>query len=202
MRARVLAGHPGMPHLYSAAGATAGSRATGARADGTQVERTVIARSEFRPMPPADLLRPIRHGSDNSHPRTAMRLRGHYRGRDRGRTSRKSLQGTGSIQNPDFLDKPPSDRLARLSRLRARLPAPTAVPVRIGSPAMATPAARRRPQFGLKPAEPVPAGEVLFKCRAPQNLPQAHKSAEPLPSRRQSVAFVRAANCRATDRGG
>ena len=73
----------------------------------------------------------------------------------------------------------------------AKLP-PVAVPVGIGSPAMATPSARTRSQSGLKAAEAAQAGEVVFQAANFADSAAAPRTSEPLPSGRRSVAFVRA----------
>jgi hypothetical protein len=91
----------------------------------------------------------------------------------------------------------PLDSLAirpiRPARLEAVNLSPTPVPVRISSPAVAQSAAPTRSEFGLPPAGPAPAGEVSFRP-APAAVQSAAITgpAEPLPSRRQAVAFVRA----------
>ena len=70
---------------------------------------------------------------------------------------------------------------------------PAPVPVRISSPAVARSAAPTRANFGLEPAGPR-AGwrQSVFKPRAAASLWPSREPAEPLPSRRQAVAFVRA----------
>ncbi len=95
-----------------------------------------------------------------------------------------------------------SDNLAALNNLTVKPVRPgrleavklslTPVPVRISSPAVAPFAAPTRAEFGLQPAGPAPAGEISFKpARASQSAAIA-ETAEPLPARRQAIAFVRA----------
>jgi hypothetical protein len=67
----------------------------------------------------------------------------------------------------------------------------TPVPVRVSSPA-APPAAFLRAEFGLQKAGLVPPGEVSFQAARAGQPTSLEQPAEPLPTRRQSVAFVRA----------
>jgi len=69
---------------------------------------------------------------------------------------------------------------------------PTPVPARLSSPAFTQPAALARADFGLQPAGPAPAGEISFKAVGAGPSKPLEQAAEPEPSRRQSVAFVRA----------
>jgi hypothetical protein len=57
---------------------------------------------------------------------------------------------------------------------------------------MARSAAPTRAQFGLQPAGPEPAGEIGFKAARGGMSVAIAEPAEPLPSRRQAIAFVRA----------
>ncbi len=68
---------------------------------------------------------------------------------------------------------------------------PAPVPARISSPALAT-AAATCAKVGLKPAGPQPAGEIKFRVASGGDTEAFDQLAEPLFSRRQSVAFVRA----------
>src|ERR1700691_2557986 len=90
----------------------------------------------------------------------------------------------------------PLDSLAirpvRPARLEAIKLSSAPVPVRISSPAVAPSAAPTRAELGLEPARPAPAGEISFKpARGGMSAPTS-EPAQPLPSRRQAVAFVRA----------
>ncbi len=83
-------------------------------------------------------------------------------------------------------------RPVRPARLEAVKLSPAPVPVRISSPAVARSAAPTHAEFGLRAAGPAPACEISFKAaRGGQSVAIA-EPAEPLPSRRQAVAFVRA----------
>jgi hypothetical protein len=74
------------------------------------------------------------------------------------------------------------------------------VPVGLSSPPVLPAAAPTRAEFGLVPAGPTPVGEISFQAaRAKSSF--IEQPAEPLPSRRQSVAFVRA-ELHGADRGG
>jgi hypothetical protein len=90
----------------------------------------------------------------------------------------------------------PLDNLAvkpiRPARLEAVKLSPAPVPVRISSPVVAPSTAPAPVQFGLEPAGPAPAGEIGFKPARGVLSAAIAESAQPLPSRRQAVAFVRA----------
>jgi hypothetical protein len=77
------------------------------------------------------------------------------------------------------------------ARVEAVTLSPTPVPVRISSPAIAPAAAPTRAERGLQQAGLTPGGEISFHAAAICQS-QLLDPAEPLPSRRQSVAFVRA----------
>jgi hypothetical protein len=95
-----------------------------------------------------------------------------------------------------------SDHLAALDNLAIRPVRPglleavklslVPVPVRISSPAMTPSAAPTRAELGLQPAGPAPAGEISFKPATASQSAAISGPAEPLPSRRQAIAFVRA----------
>jgi len=100
-------------------------------------------------------------------------------------------------REPELSDRlAPLDNLAirpvRPARLEAVMLSPAPVPVRISSPAVAPSAAPTRAEFGLQPAGPAPAGEISFKPAHASQPAAMAKPAEPLPSRRQAIAFVRA----------
>ena len=81
---------------------------------------------------------------------------------------------------------------ARPRRAELRKPVAAPIPARISSPAVAGTAASARKEFGFQLAGPTPAGEISFQA-APGGQPQLmEEPAQPLLSRRQSVAFVRA----------
>src|ERR1700691_1397557 len=90
----------------------------------------------------------------------------------------------------------PLDSLAirpvRPARLEAIKLSSAPVPVRISSPVVAPSAAPTRAEFGLEPAGPAPAGEISFKPARGGMSAAISEPAQPLPSRRQAVAFVRA----------
>lgn len=70
------------------------------------------------------------------------------------------------------------------------IPAP--VPARNSSPALAPPAAVEAVEFGLQTAALAPVTEVRFQAASSAPSRPLDESVEPLPSRRRSVAFVRA----------
>jgi hypothetical protein len=90
---------------------------------------------------------------------------------------------------------PPEDLAVNPSRptnLEPRKPAVSPAPARVNGPVLVA-AKSARAEFRLKPAGLAPSGGITFQA-APLGLPKAHEqSAEPAPSRRRSVAFVRAA---------
>jgi hypothetical protein len=69
-------------------------------------------------------------------------------------------------------------------------PIPAPVPARISSPA-APLREHCRAEFVLKAAGPEPAGEIIFRAAPGGRRRSFEQSVVPLPSRRQSVAFVR-----------
>jgi hypothetical protein len=69
---------------------------------------------------------------------------------------------------------------------------PVPVPVGIGSPAIAPPVAPAPAQCGFKPAEPQQLGAIDFEAANWDEFAAIPQPAGPLPSRRQSVAFMRA----------
>src|ERR1700722_16466158 len=69
-------------------------------------------------------------------------------------------------------------------------PIPAPVPARISSPA-APLSEHCRAELVLKAAGPEPAGEIIFRAAPGGRRRSFDQSAVPLPSRRQSVAFVR-----------
>ena len=105
------------------------------------------------------------------------------------------------IAEPEPEPRPPS-KLAPLEELEARPSRPTSLEPRQLSvsplpPPAAAPvvalATRPSAELGLKPAGLVPIGDISFEA-APGVAPQAPlPQAEPAPSRRQSIAFVRGA---------
>jgi hypothetical protein len=78
---------------------------------------------------------------------------------------------------------------------------PAPVPGRLTSPVLARATAPNREELGLPPAGPTPAGEISFQAARGGNSVAIEQSVQPLPSLRQSVAFVHAELFRA-DRGG
>src|SRR5579863_1763185 len=81
---------------------------------------------------------------------------------------------------------------ARPRRSDPAPPVPTPLPVRIASPAVASAEAPAGAELGFKAAGPAPAREVTFRAARGGNAQPFDRAIEPLPSRRQSVAFVRA----------
>src|SRR5665213_1558710 len=92
-------------------------------------------------------------------------------------------------------------RPVRPGRLNAVMLSPAPVPVRISSPAVARSAAPTSATFRLQPAGPAPVGEIGFRAARGGQAAAIANPAEPLPSRRQAVAFVRA-EWPVPDRGG
>jgi hypothetical protein len=81
---------------------------------------------------------------------------------------------------------------SRPTRSEPAKPALSAVPPRLTAPALVA-AKSARPEFRLKLAGLAPTNGITFQA-APLRLPKAHEQpAEPTPSRRRSVAFVREA---------
>jgi hypothetical protein len=81
---------------------------------------------------------------------------------------------------------------SRPTSLEPAKPAVSPAPARVNAPALVA-AKSPRAEFRLRPAGLAPIGDIAFQA-APLDLPKAHQqSAEPAPSRRRSVAFVRAA---------
>ena len=66
------------------------------------------------------------------------------------------------------------------------------VPVRLSSPAVLPPAAPTRAAYGLALAGPAPVGDISFQAKHWDESGAVEQPAEPLPTRRRSVAFVRA----------
>jgi len=83
-------------------------------------------------------------------------------------------------------------RPARPARLEAVKLSPAPVPVPISSPAVAEFAAPVRTRFSLQPAGLAPAAEISFQAAPGGPLVAIAEPSEPLPSRRQAIAFVRA----------
>ena len=94
-------------------------------------------------------------------------------------------------------DLAPLDGLAaRPARPRGSEPLkviPTPVPARLFSPAFTQPAAFAITEFGLQPAGLASTGEISFQGAGAVQPKPLEQAAEPVPSRRQSVVFVRAA---------
>ncbi len=81
---------------------------------------------------------------------------------------------------------------SRPTRSEPAKPALSAVPPRLTAPALVA-AKSARPEFRLKLAGLAPTNDITFQAAQPR-LPKAHEQpAEPAPSRRRSVAFVREA---------
>src|SRR5580698_99 len=81
-------------------------------------------------------------------------------------------------------------RPARPGRVEPAKLSPAPVPARLSSPSASSVTAPTRAQFGLAAAGPTPAGQISFEA-ARGKSGVIGQSAEPLPSRRQSIAFVR-----------
>src|SRR5580698_6398841 len=86
----------------------------------------------------------------------------------------------------DLVVRPASPGRAEPAKL-----SPAPVPARLSSPSASIVTAPTRAQFGLAAAGPAPSGEISFEA-ARGKSGAIGQSGEPLPSRRQSVAFVRA----------
>ena len=174
MRARVLAGHPGMSYVYGVPREHR-SQFNCPAADRPQQGAT-FARSELTIFVLGGLLAVGSHARGNG--------RG---GRTRGtRSPRKNLS---CLKPWPHSTAWPSRRHVRgvpnqLSRSRPRSLA------RISAPA-APPSEHSHAEFALKPAGPTPAGEITFRSAPGGRRKSFEQSTEPLPSRRQSVAFVR-----------
>src|SRR5580658_2194903 len=82
-------------------------------------------------------------------------------------------------------------RPARPGRVEPAKLSPAPVPARSSSPSASIVTAPTRAEFGLAAAGLTPAGEISFQA-ARDKSGAIGQSGEPLPSRRQSVAFVRA----------
>jgi hypothetical protein len=83
-------------------------------------------------------------------------------------------------------------RPARPVRPNVIKPSLTPVPARVSSPVVAQPAAQARPNLSLKPAWLLPAGDIDLEAASSRLPGTVAQPSEPVPSRRQSVAFVRA----------
>jgi hypothetical protein len=81
---------------------------------------------------------------------------------------------------------------ARPHLLEPMKPALTPVPTRISYPAVGAAATATHTEVGLKPAGPQPAGEIKFRAAGGGQSVTLDQLADPLPSMRPSVAFVRA----------
>jgi hypothetical protein len=111
-----------------------------------------------------------------------------------------------AVQEPETVVQPaepePSLQLAALDfpalqpvsapRLEPMKLIPTPVPARNSSPALAPLTAVQAVEFGLQTATLAPVTEVRFQAAASAPFRPLDQSVEPLPSRRRSVAFVRA----------
>jgi hypothetical protein len=86
----------------------------------------------------------------------------------------------------------PAMRAARPAQLATAKLSAVPVPLGIGSPAMSPSPAPSPAQFGLKPAQAAPAGDIDFQVADFADPRTAPLPSEPLPSRRRSVAFMRA----------
>ncbi len=81
---------------------------------------------------------------------------------------------------------------ARPRRMELMKPAASPVPVRISSPAARLATTLARDQFGFQPAGRRPAGDISFQAARAGQPELIAEPAQPLLSRRQSVAFVHA----------
>jgi hypothetical protein len=100
-------------------------------------------------------------------------------------------------REPELSDRlAPLDNIAlkpaRPTRLEALQLSPAPVPVRISPPAVARAAAPTRAESVLEPAGSAPAAKISFQAARGGESEALGQAAQPLPSRRQSVAFVRA----------